>query len=377
MLTGRVVDLDGRPVADAEVDLHNVENEHGICDDDPGVCIPGGWIDDSLTSDANGTFSRWTHPRDLIGVVVTAPGFEPQVVYDVGYEDALTITLEPGDGAFDPAVVRGVLRDSSGAPLPGQKVFLGAGSASSYDTAVTTDGGGHYFFQFDPLTRYWSQSLYLLTESPAVDDWARTRVAAGPRGYYEPGAVYDVDFTVETPGTVAGLVTDEAGTPLRGVVISSSSGAVARTDDAGRYELVLYPGRFWLVFSRSGYDGSHATYEGTVGAGEKLEVPVRVLPKTYRAPSAMTRVRASARSPYRAVVRGYLPADLGGSALEQFAARCQVRDGRWRVRWSDDRPVVVRHLRPGRSYHCQMRARNAFYWGPWSGFSDWFRTPRR
>lgn len=375
-VTGLVTDGAGTPVAGASVRFHNVATEgNEECSDEYG-CPLGWWNEREVTTDGEGRFSTWSHSRDLIGVVVSAPGFVTQVIYDVASGEHLAVQLVPGEPGPEPMTISGVLRDPAGAPVPGVTVYLSGGRPSP---GSTTDGEGRYQLSISPLALdRWAVVLAVEARVDGVYG-ASVDVPRGPSGYYEPGAHHDIDLTFEEPGRIQGLVVDESGAPVPDVRVSAGSASVTVFTGAdGRYDLEIRPGSYTLVTGGLPRWYWYYLYP-TVAAGDVVEMPTQVL-EARPLPAAPTDVRATALGPRRAEVIARF--DAGDTTIDLRVAQCRGRDAPLRrVRVEGYEPagyssVRVGRLLPDHRYRCRGRSRTGVGWSPWSTWSDPFRTPR-
>lgn len=375
-VTGVVTDETGTPVAGAEVRFHNVATEgDDECSDEYG-CPLGWWNDREVTTDAQGAFSTWSHPRDLIGVVVSAPGYETEVVYDVASGTELDVSLVAGDPALEPMTVSGVLRDPAGAPVPGVRVHLGG---SWLGPGVLTDAAGGYVLTVAPLElRHWATVLDVTAED-GVAYAASTEVPRGPSGYYESGAHYDIDLAFVEPGRIQGRVVDEAGAPLPDVRVSAGgAAATVFTGSDGTYDLEIRPGSYTLVLGGLPLYYWYYLYPDVV-TGEIVVMPDQVV-RARPLPDAPTEVVATALGPRRARVAAIF--DAGHTAIRVRVGQCRGPNAPLRrVRVEHYQPqgystVTVGGLLPDHRYRCRARSRSDVGWSAWSVWSERFRTPR-
>ncbi|MCP3099318.1 carboxypeptidase-like regulatory domain-containing protein [Myxococcus sp. K15C18031901] len=258
-IPGKVVDLQGRPVADAVVTaratsaitLHSAE----------------------ATTDAEGFFVMKTLPMGPCTFDVEAAGFHAIQ----GREGALTATTRALAFALQPAVlVQGTLVDPEGRPLSGVAVQLtpavpGADAGApapddTYDASFSREGvvrarsdaKGRFVFELTEPGRF-----HLRTASD-VHVTARQVVDAPAR---------DLRLVLRPGGRVRGYVLDAQGLPLSGVFLSVRAGpeaplteAPALSDPDGSFTLGgIAPGRHALV----------AVFDH--GAPHRASLPVEVL----------------------------------------------------------------------------------------------------
>jgi hypothetical protein len=293
-IVGRVVDADGKPVADAAVRLLGVGGEATL------VSIP-----DRFTSDAAGEF-RFSAPQ---GAVVEArkPGYAPgraELDLLATVERRVGVTLRPTtDAPAQPARVAGrVVAKEGGAPIPGalvvaepERFFGGAGVA----IAQTTSGGDGAFdlAGLDP-GRY---RITARAEGRAAG--AARRVEAGAR---------DVVIELGIGSRVRGCVRDASGggavAPFTVLVYGRRPSSLFRPlqrsrsfiDPSGCWALDdLQPGPAAIVVSAPGYapsaevsvdvpESGEAVADATVARGGRLRGVV--LDDATRAPLAGARI---------------------------------------------------------------------------------------
>ena len=255
----------------------------GVITDDQGAPAPyvnvvvydaeGGWQVTSAASDEYGDFvvrglpdgsyhlhfdatSSWSNlaaewwrdapDREAATVISVAGG---EVVSDV------SPSLSPG-GAISGTVTR-----PDGTPLQSGRVTVYAYDPESLDNWTTSDwvnGDGTYVIDGLPTGAYQVRVDPESTDvSPewwedAVDQSAATvlEVVAG-------ATISGIDFALALSGGVRGTVTDEAGTPAPGVLVTAHPqretdawGVSVRTDESGAYELAgLLAGDYKIEFS--------------------------------------------------------------------------------------------------------------------------------
>ncbi|TWT99685.1 Regulatory protein BlaR1 [Botrimarina colliarenosi] len=186
------------------------------------------------------------HPTDEDGAV-TIRGLTPEVwtieVHAAGYaEDEQAISLPPAGvttvtSKLSPgAEVRGVIRDEQSAPLAGVGVSVfPADMQGGQIEYMKTDAQGRYHFRYLPIAAL----QFNLSKDGYVDLRPQVTTLADQN---EP---QELDFTLpKRPdgGSVAGIVTDEAGAPIAGARVanrgnSSSDLREAFTDDQGRFRI--------------------------------------------------------------------------------------------------------------------------------------------
>ena len=200
--------------------------------------------DRSATSDAQGD-AEVRRPAGPAPVSVHLPDYAPAATgWDPAAGDTLAVPLRP-------TVLRGVLRDrDTGQPIPGAAVAVLADGADG--PATTTDAAG----------------AFVLTELP-VD--ARLRVEAGDYGVIEEAVGPRTQVELAARNTaVAGVVTDAAGEPIAGAVVTAGEArAVTRKD--GTYKLVGVPEGAAVTAAAAGFLDAQAPIAADRTAALALE----------------------------------------------------------------------------------------------------------
>ena len=116
--------------------------------------------------------------------------------------------------------------------------------------------------------------------------------------------------------------------------------------------------------------------DGNGSPALNLSVPFWTGAPRTSTPGAPTGVTASATSSTSAQVSFTPPADNGGSAITGYDASCTSADGGVSQTLSGPAsPVNVTGLTPGKTYRCQVRAKNAVGPGTWSAQSASITLP--
>lgn len=162
----------------------------------------------------------------------------------------------PDAAAALPGLLTGVVTDSlTGEPIPG--ICLDVRNRSKQRiTTLTTDAAGRYSF----VTAAGTQWIAVGYNTCAPDaryapEWSQNRPSLSGATFFiiRSGRTVIGDADLVPLGTVAGVVTDEAGTPLVGMCVDSARGnslASARTSSTGAYRLErLLPGSYSIRFS--------------------------------------------------------------------------------------------------------------------------------
>jgi hypothetical protein len=148
--------------------------------------------------------------------------------------------------------------------------------------------------------RYWSTWPEILTVTPfelsdsqgswREFDWIWSSSGVDDHGFpMQPHLQYA--RMLNGVGVVTGIVTDDAGKPLRGVTVATEAGGHrATTGSDGSFVLIAYPGTYELSATRSGY-GDSAPARVTVTANQTVAATFALtatLAKTPKNPSVET-----------------------------------------------------------------------------------------
>ena len=292
-VTGRVVDDFGDPVF-ARVRLTGPEGERTIETDPLGEFRLG-----SLAA------GRYSVSVAALGQPMAVEAQQGATV-DLAAGDEADLLLR-GDGprfgppvAYDAAqrgnplgtgVIRGTIIGPTGLPVGGAAVSLGF-NGSGAGSAIT-DASGRYEFTALPRGVF---GIGVTKFNPRLIANAATRVSL------RDGQVLDdVTIVLPRPGSLAGVVRDEYGEPVEGVIVElwkrqmgagrtvpvpvGSPMTRARTDDRGRYRLLAVAGPSFVVASAAPsttshthgatHDGSRTYYPGTTSIGDAVTVEGR------------------------------------------------------------------------------------------------------
>lgn len=270
VVRGRVVDENGRGVADARIESFTTEELAAL-------------------SGADGRFELTSLPLDAssISLSVRAEGFVHALVH---FEDGrlpneeYEVRLEPG---FE---VTGTVTDESGAPLPGVAIGLGRNQFDA-EVARAVSGDAGRFTMRGASAR-------------------KARLFASHEGF----ATYDVEFepalqrgpvviTLRKGGSLRGVTVDENGQPLARIRVSlrtdeSYLESRATSDATGRFELANVPDQDGLSLECYGAGRVRTTVRFSRGANEvKVVLPPdaglcgRVIDAASGAPIERFRVR--------------------------------------------------------------------------------------
>ncbi|MBM3474160.1 MAG: hypothetical protein FJX75_12900 [Armatimonadetes bacterium] len=228
-LTIRVVDTSGRPVAEAAV-------RRGV--DFAPEYVAG-------KTDSKGQFVASKVGPGLIkfwadkGSLATATSRQVDGAKEKG---PITLVLQPGVLC----TLRAKVIDQDGKPVSAAEVYVHQtrGDARSSDRAGLTDAAGAFVkANARPGVTYALEFRAAHCSRYTTGQWTAT-----------PGAAHDFGAIrlQRRTGFVAGTVTDEAGTPLPGVIVLNAGGGPetvkVTTDDQGRFRLEgLESGSAWVV----------------------------------------------------------------------------------------------------------------------------------
>jgi RNA polymerase sigma factor (sigma-70 family) len=311
-IEGRVLDLEGRPVAGAQVEplrIFFLENGtmadwvakarrgdvdsvwQGLIglylDPDPVPSRPGPKrrvAPITATTGVDGRFKLTGIGRDRIAdLYISGPGIATTLVHVFSRDEPEIRAVERGMMKPEPFIVHapkfqvalppskrveGTVRDAdSGAPIAGVAIQAGLFDESNLSwvegVLAWTDAQGHY--RIDGLTRAEAYRLFL--KPPKGQPYTNGTIKAPANSpALEPAAF---DFTLKRGVVVRGRVTDKAtGKPIGGRVnyyafednphlkdypaFRQSYDADARLDDDGRFEVIGLPGRGLVVVRDEG-----------------------------------------------------------------------------------------------------------------------------
>lgn len=264
--SGLVVDVSGRPVAEARVSL--------LPSEETGKPV-------LASSDRQGRFRIEAVPAAQVDLEVRAPGFVPALIRG--------LAIAPGSGAFDlgrvtldpGAVLEGRVEDPDGQPLDGAVVHLRRTDATSERLAragappqqIEAVTGADGRFELGGLREGERAGLFVEKEGYAAQTVS---------GLVAP-AETPVRVVLSLASRLTGRVVDESGAPVEAaqVVLRREDGAsrplakAGQTDDEGRFTLEgVASGRFALDASAQGYLPAQVE-EVEVPLGKDLEVVLR------------------------------------------------------------------------------------------------------
>ena len=222
LLTGRVVEPAGAPVAGATVRLLQ-RIADGIGTIDPDYNDLREELAESDT-EPDGTFAFRVPAFRPLMLEIRASGYGTRTVPDCYAGGDYVITLQAA------AVIEGlVMRAADASPISGTKVRLF--QPRRFERLLVTDSRGFYRFEGLPAESF---RLEVLPPSDVTPAWATLEPL--------PGQVLRHNVLVESGGLVAGTVTDAStGEPIEGAEIGETWNfrRTVRTDAEGQY---LFPG---------------------------------------------------------------------------------------------------------------------------------------
>ncbi len=232
-LVGRITDLDGRPVEDAELRLRDTEEARSVA---PGRAFRG-----VAVRGASGPKGRFEIGDLEVGrrflLEVRHEDFLPTVLRDVEApsEHPLTIALEPAAG------LRGKVVSADGKPVPGARIGISAapmevgvveppGRRAEASRSTRADETGS--FRFSGLV---PGDLELYADADGYRPSDPKRVSVAPRK-----VVHGVLLTLERGSVLDGRVVDEGGEPVAEARIRLASQR-AVSDVEGAFRLIGLP----------------------------------------------------------------------------------------------------------------------------------------
>jgi protocatechuate 3,4-dioxygenase beta subunit len=214
------------------------------------------WQDQGLETDKAGRYTFASVPRGLLDATVSVPGRAGLGPFRIESpaKDEILLRLDSPDGA----AIHGVVRDLTGAAVPGASLLLGMRSEQvepevHTQRMIRADDAGRYRFEGLPAGRIDGIS------AAAKDHLLRQNlgrgVALAPRG--------DLELEVLLPRAsyITGTVKDEAGVPIAAVMVRVAPARrmggnrtfellPAFTDAQGRYRLTTVPPGAGSVIAR-------------------------------------------------------------------------------------------------------------------------------
>ena len=240
----------------------------------------GGGFTVTADSAANGIALLRLLPREYRISVHSTNGCseDSPATVEGGRTNRIEVVLKP------PVRITGVLRDPSGAAVPGFQLAVFPEPALS-PGEIKTDSQGRYRLTLDPQLFDRSQPTLRLVAC----DVARNLVAAQDI----EGSSTTLDLQLQPGLAIAGRVEDVNGNPLSNatVQVSVSSGNLspefgdkpARTDAYGRFEFTTLPAgwNYRLYFKAQGYGVADQSVEGVTDTN-RAELPPVVLKRADR-----------------------------------------------------------------------------------------------
>ncbi len=239
-ISGRVIDENGQPVADATV---------GAKDDVMSVVNPASLTNKAYT-DAQGNYTLRRLDSGELTLLCAARGYLTIEVTGLQVTEGRTTTgveVRMTTGAH----ISGTVRNSLGAPLANARVTVIDTSAGLKKLTTSTDTNGQY--HFDELGYF------------PVDVEAETTGYGNVRLFEQPVNQEGVDFVLEAFGAIRGMAYAESGEPLRAFSVSpklidldgrAKPRVAARTfsNTNGSYEFDgLQPGVYEVMIGAPGF----------------------------------------------------------------------------------------------------------------------------
>ncbi len=265
-ISGMVQDAAGKPVADAQVwvSFGLRARKSGALNQPLNVLRPEQAKQRLATrSSAEGRFTIEALPADAtVELAVAKPGLAMSQKSDSSFVNGLkyragqtniVLTLEPG------ATVEGhVIREDTGAPVAGARVFVVEAQPSAPETIQTTDSDG--YFRFRDVASGIHTLRALIGTNPFPDLICEPVTVS-----VEAGATHrDAKFKAVAGGVLEVSVREEStGKPVKDALIGISAESTAqnvRTSDQGIARVRLVPSTYHCYVSKSGLKG----YQGQV-----------------------------------------------------------------------------------------------------------------
>ncbi|WP_374313244.1 carboxypeptidase regulatory-like domain-containing protein [Microbacterium sp.] len=293
-LSGTVTDESGNPVQDVQVTAHVLD-------------VPGhegsAW---AASTAADGTYVIDALPEGAYQVEFTTASSSPSVVGEwwddaADQVDAAVITVAAGEttSGISPqlaagAEISGTVVDEAGAPVADVQVrtyrYIPADDFWAGQSDTFTGADGTYSLRG---LRAGDYKVEFTTESATAEvagEWwddALTESSATVIPLSSGDAVSGIDPALSAAGSISGVVTDGAGTPLPGVSVVAHSfdeewdywvgRAYATTDENGQYTMPkVRPGTYRVEFSGSGSGASVLSewWQDAVAPAEATDVVV-------------------------------------------------------------------------------------------------------
>lgn len=256
-ISGRVLDEDGAPVADARVRVDLRTLTEGVREE---ILEPGAATDEDGRYEVRG-LPEWSTYRLLVSHEDYAVGWRDEVRLERD-ADVSSVDLRLARGR----TVRGRVFDEAGGAVVGAVVEVGVDNCgidisypdflvlSGVERNVTTTGaGGEYGVEHLAAGCYEISAAAegLIPGTDHIAGWN----APFPRNV-EVLATREVDLYLRTPRSVGGRVTDPDGLPLQGVKVQARDGGQDETDARGAFVLegLAHP-TVDLTASLEGYEG--------------------------------------------------------------------------------------------------------------------------
>src|SRR6266542_2220687 len=265
-VTGRVLDASGKPIAGAKVQWMAYRSDDEVLLDETAGKDPA--VLGETSADAQGQFRVvLDKPGVSIALRVFAhahPSARFSGPFDSAEENPLFDILLPAAQPMSGRVV-----DEAGNPVGGARVFVAS-------REVVVDGDTRYLGE----ARTGADGAFTVTDAP---EGARVVVVRAPdfipANRIQLEAKPEEKISLQRGGAVRGLVTDAAGKPASGVIVTTDD-AAAQADAQGRFRLTGLPAGVHHLQALS-KDDLAARKDGVrVRKGEEVEANLKLRPVT-------------------------------------------------------------------------------------------------
>lgn len=249
ILRGRVVDQDGKPIANAVIQSTAVLVRNDI---DPRMTMV------PCRTDQDGHFSIETPAEMLNWTIAEARGYSNAGTYTVtGQGPDLLLTLKKYDVKL--FAIDGIVSNDSGKPAAGMPLRLYANYGATPQLVISgTDGS----FHFDGLTSEYEQCV-IVSESPT---------GALPIQNIRPNGTFQKLQLVRPSQMIGSFTEEKTGKPIPNVLVSIHPAFAndflikVLSDAQGRWDVVLPPGTYRIEAEQTEY----FLRNGGVGRGGRL-----------------------------------------------------------------------------------------------------------
>ena len=320
-LKGRVIDADGKPVADVRVAVvWRITNPVGIILADPDTAPE---IEREVRTGDDGRFEVQRLDLTPKTIIALAPSGASQVVRSVTVEEGVTKAVDdiqlPGNGS-----ISGIVVWADGTPIEGARVFAAPRMQAAVRT-VETGADGRFHIAWLPEGENYGVGAFV--QGMPVD--LREHVTLGeenlriefPLAGAMRGVVVQADGAA--PVTRFALQLDDAEPPedwqMRFVMdqVKRGLGPTPFESDDGNFSLPrLAPGTYHVTVSAAGYPNVRKE-SVTVVAGETAELRIEV-PRGHVGKGIVRRTDGSALAGAKLFVVQGVPAAVTGPNLDGF-----------------------------------------------------------